>query len=86
MNKKDTERLYIDGAVEEEKPVDERLQAVLHADLIDFFSFYQLINERLRYFLVMYQFKDFNDLKSYYEKYVVPQLKAEYENIKSSDE
>lgn len=71
--------------VEEQSSVDPRFQAVLHAELIDFFSYYSLLNYRLRWFLDNYKFKDFKDLHDYYFQYVEPQLKEEQENADNKE-
>lgn len=68
------ENLKVDGAIEEEARVDERMQAVLHAELVDFFMYYDLLNYRLRWLLSQYQFKDFSELKNYYDTYIIPRL------------
>lgn len=64
-----------DEPSEVEQTVDPRFQAVLHAELIDFFMHYDLMNYRLRWLLDNYQFKDFDDMKRYFDDYVVPLVK-----------
>lgn len=83
MSKNESYPLYIDGEVEEERPNDDRFQAILHAELVDFFMLYNLINGRLRWLCQMYDFKDFKALSDYYCDYVEPKLKEEYENSKN---
>lgn len=83
MGKNKTYPLHVDGEVEEERPNDERFQAILYAELVDFFMLYDLINGRLRWLCHMYDFKNFNALSDYYRDYVEPKLKEEYENSKN---
>ena len=83
MDFQNTERVLPDGEIEEVKPADERLQMLLQGDLVDFFSLYFVINQRLRWLLDVYQFKDFADLQRYYNDYVCPKLEeneSELEN------
>lgn len=83
MDLKNTKKVLQDGEIEEVRPADERLQMLLQGDLVDFFSLYFVINQRLRWLLDVYQFKDFADLQRYYNDYVRPKLEeneSEFEN------
>lgn len=74
MDIQDTKVLKQLEPVEEVPRIDERLQAVLHAELTDFFMYYDLLNFRLRWFLDQYDFKTFDELKEYYHTYVLPRI------------